>query len=411
VRERTVQTGDPAATAPPGGGAPHDRGERRERLLKAVRYCVSVFLGVRVGLAILALVAVAVLPSFEAVGAPGWPAPPLGPGWHNLVTAWERFDGLWFLRVATGGYVDGDGSAAFFPLYPMLIRILSPVLGGHPLAAALLVSNAAFLGALVIFYLLTDSEYDEATARRAVLYLAVFPTAFFFLAPYSESLFLLLAVSSLAAARRGRWEVAGIVGALASATRSVGVLLPFPLAVEAFHQWKERRGGLVRPLIWSAVASVGTIAYLFFWWRKSGDLLAPLHQQAIWQREAALPWMTLASGTREAFRWPGVYPGGYHLLDWLVVVPALAAAGWVAVRARPVFSAYAWASLLAPLALVFPGRPFMSLPRFLLAIFPLFWFPAVLAHRRRWVHDVVVAASAAGLGLMTVLFVDWYYVF
>jgi hypothetical protein len=376
-----------------------------------VRYCLGVFLGVRVGLAVLAVVAVAVLPALEVVGAPGWPPPPSEPGWQNLVTAWERFDGLWFLRVATGGYVDGDGSAAFFPLFPLLIRILSPLLGGHPLAAALLISHAAFFGALVIFYLLTESEYDEATARRAVLYLALFPTAFFFVAPYSESLFLLLAVSSLAAARRGRWAVAGVSGALASATRSVGVLLPLPLAVEAIHRWRARRGSLLGPLLWSAVAALGTVLYLFFWWGKSGDWLAPLHQQDTWQRAPKLPWETIASGTREAFRWPGVYPGGYHLLDWLVVVPALAAAAWIALRVRPAFSVYTWASLLAPLALVFPGRPFMSLPRFLLTIFPLFWAPAILAHGRRWVHESVVAVFAAGLGVMTVLFVDWYYVF
>jgi hypothetical protein len=72
---------------------------------------------------------------------------------------------------------------------------------------------------------------------------------------------------------------------------------------------------------------------------------------------------------------------------------------------------YTWASLLAPLTLVFPGRPFMSLPRFLVTIFPLFWAPAILAARRRWVHETVVAVFAAGLGVMTVLFVDWYYVF
>jgi hypothetical protein len=387
------------------------RAEGRDRLLRAARYSLGVFLGVRFGLAILALVAVAVLPALEAVGAPGWPPPPIEPGWHNLVTAWERFDALWFLRVATGGYVDGDGSAAFFPLYPMLIRGLSPVLGGHPLAAALLISHAAFFGALVVFYMLTESEYDEATARRAVLYLAVFPTSFFFVSPYSESLFLLLAVSSLAAARRGRWAVAGVAGALASATRSVGVLLPLPLAVEAIHRWRERRENPVGPILWSAAAAVGVALYLYFWWRKSGDWLAPLHQQATWQREPTLPWETIASGTREAFRWPGVYPGGYHLLDWLVVVPALGAAGWVALRARPSFSVYTWAGLLAPLTLVFPGRPFMSLPRFLLTIFPLFWAPAILAKRRPWVHETAVAVFAAGLGVMTVLFVDWYYVF
>jgi hypothetical protein len=409
VSDPVVRTQEPTLTR--ATATPEERAAGRDRLRRAFRYCLGVFLGVRVGLAILGLVAVAVLPALEAVGPPGWPVPPIERGWHHLVTAWERFDALWFLRVGTLGYVDGDGSAAFFPLYPLLIRILSPLLGGHPLAAALLISHAAFLGALVVFYLLTESEYDEATARRAVLYLAVFPTVFFFLAPYSESLFLLLAVSSLAAARRGRWALAGIAGALASATRSVGILLPLPLGVEAIQRWRERREGLIGPLLWSAVAILGTALYLVFWWRKSGDWLAPLHQQATWQREARLPWETIASGTREAFRWPGVYPGGYHLLDWIVVVPALVAAVWVTVRTRLIYAVYTWASLLAPLTLVFPGRPFMSLPRFLLTIFPLFWAPAILARDRRWVHETVIAVFAAGLGVMAVLFVDRYYVF
>jgi hypothetical protein len=409
VNDPVVRTQEP--TPPRATTTPGERAERRLRLRRAARYCLGVFLGVRVGLAILALVAVAVLPALDAVGPPGWPVPPIERGWHNVVTAWERFDALWFLRVATLGYADGDGSAAFFPLYPLLIRGLSLVLGGHPLAAAILISNAAFFGALVVFYLLTESEYDEATARRAVLYLALFPTAFFFLAPYSESLFLLLAVSSLAAARRRRWAVAGVAGALASATRSVGVLLPLPLAVEAIQRWRERRENPVGPLLWSAVAVLGAALYLLFWFGKSGDMLAPLQQQATWQRQPMAPWETIASGTREAFRWPGVYPGGYHLLDWLVVVPGLAAAAWLAVRARPAFSVYAWVSLLAPLTLVFPGRPFMSLPRFLLAIFPLFWAPAILSRGRRWVHETTVAVFAGGLGVMTVLFVDRYYVF
>jgi hypothetical protein len=393
----------------------------RERILRGLRYCLAVFLTVRVGLSVLAILAVALLPHPSAVGGaagipspvdvPGWPAPTLSAGWHNLVTVWERFDALWFLRIATAGYVDGDGSAAFFPLYPMLIRIVSPVLGGHPLAAGILISNAAFLGALAVLYFLTSSEFDERIARRTVLYVAIFPTAYFFLAPYSESLFLLLVVASLWAARRGKWPVAGAVGALAAATRNVGVLLILPLAVEGIRQHRERGGPLAPRLLWSGAVAAGTLAYLGFWQGFAGDALAPLHQQATWQREATFPLATAVSGTREAFRWIGVYPGGYHLLDWLLVVPALAAAVWVTIRARPAFAVYAWASLLAPLSLVFAPRPFMSLPRFLLAMFPLFWAAAAWGGRRRGVHEAVVAVSGAGLGVMTVLFANWYFVF
>jgi mannosyltransferase PIG-V len=391
-----------------------ERDAERARIRRGLRYCLGVFLGLRVGLTLVALAGVALLPAIDnAVGPPGWPSSEVTGGWHNLVTAWERFDGLWFLRIATGGYVNGDGSAVFFPLYPLLIRALSPVLGGHPLAAAFLISHLAAFGSMVVLYFLTAGEFDEPVARRAVLYLAVFPTSFFLLAPYSESLFLFLVLAAMWAARRERWAIAGLTGAGASATRNLGILLVLPLAIEAVQRARERRSGrvLATGLAWSAVAAAGTVAYLAFWQGLAGDALAPLHQQANWQRAASFPLSTLVRGTTEAFRFIGVYPGGYHLLDWLIVVPALAAAVWVAVRARPLYGVYTWVSLAAPLSYVFLPRPFMSLPRFLVVVFPILWAPAVVGGRRRWVHEVVLAASAGLLGLMTVLFVNWYYVF
>jgi 4-amino-4-deoxy-L-arabinose transferase-like glycosyltransferase len=386
----------------------------RARIGRGIRYCMWVFLGLRVGLSVVALAGVGLLPGIDnSVGPPGWPATEVTPGWHNLVTAWERFDALWFLRIATAGYVDGDGSAVFFPLFPLLIRVLSPILGGHPLAAAFLVSHAAAFGSMVVLYFLTAGEFDERTARRAVLYLALFPTSFFLLAPYSESLFLLLVLASLWAARRRWWWAAGLAGAGASATRNLGILLVVPLAVEAVHQWRERRDrrALLMSLLWSAVAAAGAVAYLVYWQTSAGDSLAPIHQQQNWQRETSFPLATLVRGTVEAFRWVGQYPGGYHLLDWLVAVPAVLAAAWVVLRTRPVFGAYTVISLAAPLSYVFLPRPFMSLPRFLLVVFPILWPWAVLGLRRRGIHEAVVAVSAGLLTLLTVLFVNWYYIF
>ncbi len=386
----------------------------RQRFRRAVLFCLGVFLVLRVGLSLVALAGVALVPTLDPVGVPGWPAHEVTLGWHNLVTAWERYDALWFLRIASAGYVDGDGSAAFFPLYPLLIRGLSPVLGGHPLAAALLISHLAAYGSMVMLYLLTASELgDEGVARRAVVYLAVFPTSFFLVAPYSESVFLLLVLVCLWAARRRRWAVAGVAGALAAATRNLGVLLVLPLAVEAVHQYRERRRGrgLATSLLWSAAPVAGLGAYLLFWQAFSGDALAPVHQQANWQRTFSFPLATVVAGSQEAFRFLGEYPGGYHLLDWAVVSPALVAAGWVALRARPLYGVYTWASLLAPLSFVFAPRPFMSLPRFLLPVFPILWAGAVWAGRRRGVHEAIVALSAGVLGIFTVLFVTWYFVF
>ncbi len=245
--DRRVEAAEP--------GAPADEADDATVRRAGIRWCVWVFLSVRVLLSLVAFLGTSVLPQGgslspdvraaagipEPVDVPGWPAPPVTEGPHNLVTAWERQDALWYLRIADAGYRTDDGSAAFFPLYPLVISVLALPLGGHPLAAGLLVSNAAFLGALIVLYLLGRSELDELRARRAVVYAAVFPAALFFLAPYSESLFLLLALVTFWGARRRRWWVAGLAGAGAALTRNVGVILALPIAIEAVQQWADSR--------------------------------------------------------------------------------------------------------------------------------------------------------------------------
>lgn len=394
----------------------------RERVRRGLVWCAGVFVAMRIGLSVLALAGVGLLPdptlpAAEAagvpapVGVPGRPAPEVEPGWQNVVTAWERFDALWFLRIAEDGYRPGDGSAAFFPLYPLVIRGVSAAIGGHPLAAALLISNLALLGALVVLYFLTAAEWGERAARRATVALAVFPTSFFLLAPYSESLFLFLALLAFWGARRGRWEVAAAAGAAAAATRSIGIVLAPALLVEAIHQHREGRAALARGVPAAAAVGVGLLGYLAYWKTRSGAWLAPLTFQQNWEREPSMPWETVWDGTAEAFRWIGIYPGGYHLLDWLIVVPVLAAAVWVAARARPTYAVFAWASLLVPLSYVFPPRPFMSLPRFSVTIFPILWAAAVWTADRPGIRAATLGWSAALMGLLTVLFVNWYFVF
>jgi len=416
---------EPPAT-PASGEQPEaadDRGELRRGLL----YCLLVFVSLRVGLSLLALVATALLPNAAGipdaartaahipapVGVPGWAAHGITPGWHNLWTSFERFDALWFLRIATGGYASGDGSAAFFPFYPWLVNVVTPLLGGHPMAAATLVSNLCFLGALMMLYVLGRTELGDKTARRAVLYAAVFPTSFFFLAPYSESTFLLLALVCLWSARRGRWEIAGVAGAGAALTRSIGIVLILPLAVEAVQSWRESgsRGIPIRGLAWSLGPAAGTALYLGYWQTKAGDWLAPLHQQTTWERALTNPLATLWHATQDAFNYAGLYAGGYHQLDWLISVPALVLAGYAVWRLRPVWGTYVVASLLPPLCLVFEARPLMSFPRFLVTVFPIFWGAALWARDRPLRHDLYLVASCLLLGVLLLLFADWYYVF
>ncbi|MGZ8605490.1 MAG: mannosyltransferase family protein [Actinomycetota bacterium] len=400
-------------TEPATGVAATEAGAEPEpTFVEALRYCALVFLALRLLTFAIGLVAAGVVPPIEPVGVPGWPAHPApDPGWHTLFTAWERFDALWFLRIADTGYRTDDGSAAFFPLYPLVVRAISFLLGGRPFGASVIVSNAAFVAALAVTYLLTAMELGERRARTTIVLLAFFPTSFFFLMPYSEALFLLLAVTALWSARRGRWALAGVAGALAGLTRSIGIVLAPAIAVEALHRREEGRGPAWPGLLAAGATGLGTLAYLGWWQVKAGDWLTPITRQENWERVFSWPWVTLWDATRFAFRYVGDTNGGYWLIDWLIVMPVLVAAGFALARYRPVYGVYVLGGLLLPLMFVFADRPLMSMPRFVLPLIPAFWAAAEVADRFRVPRWTLAALGAAGLGVLSVLTVNWYYIF
>lgn len=405
----------PAHEDPLGNEAPPAPAPRfvldRALFRRAALYALGVFVVVRIVLFLLGLLAVSVIPSGDPAGVPGRDAEAIGDA-VGFLQVWEKWDALWYLRIATDGYEAGDGSAAFFPLYPLLVRLFTFIVR-DPLVAATAVSNLAVYASLVLLYLLTAREFGEALAARSVVYLSVFPTAFFLYAPYSESLFLAFALAAFLSARQRAWPLAGAMGALAALTRSLGVVLVLALAAEALHQAREdgRMRLLWRSLPWSMIPVAGLFTYMAYWWANARDALIPFTAQDQWSREVTFPLVTIYEATQLAFRWIWEATGGYHLLDWLIVMPALAAAVWVAVRARPVYAVYVWASLLIALTLVWGSRPFMSLPRFVLVLFPIYWAVAVWASRRRGVHEAYIGVAALLFGVTALLFLNWYYMF
>jgi hypothetical protein len=394
------------------------------RRLSGLGYCSVVYLVVRLGLFLLSAAASGLTTEHASVGPNGRVAA-LTNGWHNVITGWNKQDSLWFLQIASHGYSAGNDSAAFFPGYPVLIRFVGFACLGHLLLAAYIVSNGALLAALVVLYQLTEREYDRATARRAVLYLTIFPTAFFLFDTYSEALFLLFAVSALALARRGRWWWAGLAGAGATLTRGTGVVLVAALAVEAVHQtvtdgrlapgsgagrgWPTAR--LAARLGASVLPLAGVGGYLLFWQLRYHDWYQPLRlENTVWGRVFTVPWHPLWQGLIMAFRYGPVSDEGWWMLDFVLVAAGLALAVWVAVRARPVYAVYTWGSILFFLCTAWPDRPLMSDPRFLVVIFPLVWPLARLGRQSGW-HEAVVAVSAASMAIVGWLFLSTTLVF
>ena len=378
----------------------------RRRLRDGLRPCLAVFLAARIGLSLLSVIAVGLIDPLDPVDVPGRPGPAATSGWHNALDATERQDAVWYLRLADRGWSTDDASAAFFPLYPLTVRTVSWILPGDDVVAAILVSNLAFLGALLALFALTADAFGERIARRAIVVTAIFPTAFFFLAPYTESLFLFLSVLTFRAARHDRWERVAVFGALAALTRSAGILLIPALLVEALAG---RAGGpraLAARAGGAAAIALGPLAWFAWWGAAHGNWLAPLDAQARWGRELQLPWVSLGSAVELAWAFRS-----YWLLDLTIVALAIGGLVLAFPALRGSERVYGSLSLLLPLLDPYPDRPLLSMPRFVVVVFPALWGLSGVGWGRRIPRPLVTAVLAAGWALCAVLFVNWRHLF
>ncbi len=290
--------------------------------------------------------------------------------------------------------------------------------------AAYAISLAAFLGALVLLHRLAELELGRRLARPTLVLLAVFPAAVYFGAPYSESLFLLLAVGAFYSARTGRWAWAGACAGLASASRSAGLLLLLPLALI----WWSSRPRRPRDAAWLGLAPLGIVAYAAWLGLVEGDALRFLDVQEAWSRELSVPlagaWdglvaavdgvRQLGSGSRtpvyfevaagDPFRIAAI-----NVMLFATLVFAVAACVGVLRRLPRPYGVWVAASLVLPLSFPVTPQPLMSLPRFVSVLFPVFMWLALVCEERR-VTDLVVGASAVGLGLFTAQYASWHWI-
>ncbi len=356
---------------------------------------------------------------------------PFGAAGDALVAVLGRWDSVWYLAISSDGY-GGGAREAFFPLYPLLVKVVGAPLGSALVGGALL-STALLLVALVVLHRLVALDHDRAVARNAVLVTALFPMSFFFSAVYSESLFLALSVGSVYAARRERWALAGALGMLAAATRSAGVVLLVPLAL--IYLWGSGPPALRarRPLradvLWLALVPLGLAAYCGFLALDGREALAPFHAQEVWFRSFAGPFVgvwdgavaawqgarQLLSGAREPvyFTAAGGDPfvvarHNIELFAWLVA-GAAAVAGTLR-RLPAAYGAYVLAALALPLSYPVGPQPLMSLPRFLAVLFPLAIWLAVWMTGRVWRERLVLGLFAVGLAIYTGIFATWHFV-
>jgi hypothetical protein len=328
--------------------------------------------------------------SFEKANIPG-----------KLQEIVQSADANWYKDIARLGYepgpfmTDRQHSWAFFPLFPIILRAAASLTGEYPLTGVALSNIFFFLGLILLHRTAREFGYDEADADRAIFYMAVFPTSYFFSLPLTESLFLCLTVGSFYAAKRDAWWIAGLLGTLASATRVNGVLL---LPVLALLYWQRyRRAWLNKNLLCLLLIPAGLLAYMLFLYRLTGNAFAFKDAQVKWDRGSGMFWRPLIDYVKH-FREIGI-PWNFKLLNFASAMLAFGCA-LVLVKRRE------WAlALFTLLAVIMPlsSLSLQGLDRYVLVIFPVF---LVLAKwgRQPQLDQTIRALFIALLALMAALF-------
>ena len=323
----------------------------------------------------------------------------------SIISIWNVWDTTHYLNIAKEGYSSSTVNErhlliAFFPLYPFLTKIFSFVFQDY-LLSGLIVSNLAYIFAVYYLYKLVLLDFDKDDAIRSIIYFSVFPTAYFLHAVYTESLFLALTIASFYYARKDKWALSGVLGMCAAMTRITGIFLLPILLFEYLYQREFKLENIKKDITWIFVIGFGFLVYLILNYITYGDPFKFLEiQSGHWEMNLSLPVIGFINALGAT---SGADPGYMITTGWFQVVFGLL--GYILIiysffRIRLSYSLYALLTWLVVTSTSF----WLSLPRFLLTVFPIFIILAILG-RRKEVNYIIIFISLILYALLLSQFV------
>ncbi|MCL6455155.1 MAG: hypothetical protein K6T78_16260 [Alicyclobacillus sp.] len=328
-----------------------------------------------------------------------------------FLTGYRHWDATWYIRLAAVGYTRLKDTA-FWPVYPLCMRLLHALTGRSFVFCGVAVSSIAFACAVCLFGLLVMRTFGLRAAIGSMGLYAFFPTAYYFEAVYTEALFMALLIGAVYAGRTGRFALANLLAALATLTRNTGILVCVILLLEHVRQcgagiqfWTIRWWRGVSPRVaWILLAPAAFTLYCLWLHARFGHYLAFLQAERIFNRHFAPPWRTVA-GTADLLLHPdhAVMSASYvqfEAMTWgfavLTLLIGLACVG-------KSLTLWGWWLYALAVTFVISADPALNLPDYLLSVprFDLMLFPAFafLARwlRKPWMVWLVVVLFAAGL--------------
>ncbi len=333
---------------------------------------------------------------------------------QSLLGVWPRWDAVHHLNLAMRGYADmGEGSTLFFPLYAVLTRAVAFVTGDF-IVAGLVVSTVASAFAFALLMLLGEELFGGQAGKWAAVALAVYPTAVFLVAPFTESLFLALTLGSFLAAYRRHWLTAAALAALASLARGPGMAAAVAFAILAWQQRSTPEPGRRSPSIAAVIVAIAAplvAGGAFLVWRSASGF-APLVTVL---QYVGISFVDPLTGMFLAIRqWLQVHDLP-TTLDILSACAFIGVAVGMVIRKRwrrPELLAYMLVSLAVLLGRHTEGAASLrSLSRYVLVLFPAFlvagdWLASASRLTRFW----YLTASSTLLLILSGVYVFWWFI-
>lgn len=332
---------------------------------------------------------------------------PLNKGYLGPVP-WANFDGVHYLSIAENGY--GIYQQAFFPFFPLMLKLLSFIFLGSYIIAGLVIVHLSFFIALYFFYKLVKLDYSEKIANWSVLFLIFFPTSFFFVSIYTESLLLMFVILSFYLTRKKNFILASVIAGFASATKLVGIFLLPVLILEFYLQNKDRiylKSYILHLISIIVLSSSGLVAYIFYLWKVYGDPLLFVH---------SLPAFGVGRSGEEIILLPQVI---FRYFKIFSTIPFFTHDALIALLELSLFFIFLFILLLnitkirlsylifGIFAIMTPtlSGTLSSIPRYLLTVFPVFVIFAQYKHKKALLGLFIIF-----LIILTAFFLRGYFV-
>lgn len=348
---------------------------------------------------------------------------------NDLGKAFLHWDGEWYMQIIEQGYDTdyasfepdhwycntGEGNCqrnfAFFPLYPLSVIGLSNLTGFEYIVSGILISNLCFVIAALLLFKITKQILNARVAWFSLAVLIVAPTSYIFSAFMSESVYLMLFLTSVYFALKQKWLLAGFSGALLSATRNTGIMIiPILIAIYIEKKYQNKKfPGITLKLLKSLdlkvifsilIAGGGLLAFMIYLNNLVGDPLAFINIQRYWDKPVngispllAIPYSFINWQLESSLK-IHLYNLGYFLL-----VTGLGLWGFLK-KKLPL-------SQLAVLTIVFIpmlSGSMLALPRYISVLYPIYILAGMVFAKYRKISGLLLLFSA----IMSIIMLNAY---